>query len=90
VIETFDGISDALIGGRITEITLDVRQLLHELVEDILIDLSPVATMDSRARCRSWSTVQSSAATPDDGHVRRPRFCNRYKERKVITRARFP
>jgi hypothetical protein len=39
VIETFDGISDALVGGGIIEITLDVRQLLHELVEDILIKL---------------------------------------------------
>jgi hypothetical protein len=39
VIETFDGTSDALVCGRIVEITLDVRQLLHELVEDILVEL---------------------------------------------------
>jgi hypothetical protein len=38
VIEAFDGSSDALICGRITEITLNVGQLLDELVEGVLVE----------------------------------------------------
>ena len=51
---------------------------------------SPVPSIDSRARCRSWSTVQSSTATPTIGQSSSPRFSSRYSDRNVITFARSP
>ena len=51
---------------------------------------SPVPTIESRARWISWSTDQSSTATPTIGQSRRPRRSSRYSERKVITFARSP
>src|SRR5262245_48422351 len=38
----------------------------------------------------SWSTVQSSTATPTIGQVRSPRRSSRYSDRNVITFARSP
>src|SRR5262245_4995019 len=46
--------------------------------------------MDSRARSLSWSTVQSSTATPTIGQSSRPRCSSRYKDWNVITFARSP
>ena len=49
-----------------------------------------MATIESRARCTSRSTVQSSTATPTTGQSSRPRSSSRYSDRNVITRARSP
>ena len=52
--------------------------------------VSPVPSIDSRARSTNWSTVQSSTATPTIGHCNRPRRSSRYNDLNVITLARSP
>ena len=52
--------------------------------------VSPVPSIDSRARSTSWSSVQSLTATPMIGHCKSPRRSSRYSDLNVITFARSP
>ena len=52
--------------------------------------VSPVPSIDSRARSTNWSTVQSLTATPTIGHCNSPRRSSRYSDRNVITFAKSP
>src|SRR4029453_6422810 len=52
--------------------------------------VSPVVSIESRARFRRSSADQSSTATPTIGQSSRPRRSSRYRERHVITFARSP
>ena len=63
----------ALEGAGVGEVARHVRKPRGEAVEDLLVDGSPPASIDSRARFRRSSADQSSTATPTIGQLSRPR-----------------
>ncbi len=87
-----DRLGDPLVGGGIAEVALRRRRTAPPSRSNTcVVELSRrCPRSSSRARSSSWSTVQSSTATPTIGQSSSPRFSSRYSERNVITFARSP
>ena len=91
VLGALDRLGDALVGRRVGEVALHVGEPGGEAVEHRLRRAARRCPRSTRGRARaSWSTVQSSTATPTIGQSSSPRCSSRYSERNVITFARSP
>jgi hypothetical protein len=82
-LRTVDRITDPLIGAESVKSPLTFDNRAANRSKTSGWSCSPVPWIDSRARCTSCSTPQSSTATPTIGQSSKPRASSRYNDRTL-------